>query len=215
MARFELFSSSTSPSFRSSLFPMMLSPSPSSVRLKSCESSMPSPSGVVSLSGRISRSSVCVPVGSWGAVLHVAWVAGSHVIGSSCCPSVLVVAPLRCLGSWSFLLAASPVWSSVKGVLIRSALAAFSTASASRVLACSLRSPLLCLGSAASHLASVACFCRIILRGSGFYLSIGGIFSLPLVGGVGGFPLLLFFRGRGCSWPGCDESSSVSWNPSS
>ena len=94
------------------------------------------------------------------------------------------------LGSWSFLLAASPLGSFVMGVLRRSALAAFSAASASRSLACSFRSPLLCLCSAASRLASAACFYRISLRGSGICLSMVGILSLPLVGCVGGFPLL-------------------------
>jgi len=43
--------------------PLMLSPSPFSERVKSSESSVTSPSGVVTLSGRISVSSICVPGG--------------------------------------------------------------------------------------------------------------------------------------------------------
>jgi hypothetical protein len=45
LALFKLFSSSSSPSFLSSLLPLILSPSPSSESMKSCEISEASPSG--------------------------------------------------------------------------------------------------------------------------------------------------------------------------
>ena len=161
MTLFELFSSSISWSSRSSLLPLMLSPSPSSDSVKSWDSSVTSPSGVVTLSGRSSGSSVFVPVSP------VSWVAGSPVSGSSCCSSVLFAAPLGLSGSLSYVLVVSPLGSPDGAVLRRSALAVFFAASSSQILACSLSLPLLCLCSAASLLASAACLCLIILRGPG------------------------------------------------
>jgi len=217
LARFELLSSSSSPSLRSSLLPMMLSPFPSSESVKfdrfaafpsgSCpafgislasgrtfgSSSVDSvgPLGVLSavpcdaggsndcsllgvllLNGRTSGSSSGVFVWPLGVVSLVSCGAGGPLVGS---------------GSCFLLFGAESLGSADRGVLRRSAFAAFYAASASLIFARSLSWPLLCLCWAASSLASAAYFCRSGLRGSGTCLAMGGIFSLPLEGGAGCF----------------------------
>ena len=91
LALFELFSSSFAPSLRSSLLPLMLSPSPTSESVQSYDKFAASSFGVCTLSrvlvtyGRTSGSSIGDSIGPLGVVSHVSCEAGGSVAGLGKC----------------------------------------------------------------------------------------------------------------------------------